>query len=483
VGLVYFLTAKGYIQVSDTMFSEMTALSIIKERTWSIKTTNDERNYCYKSKEGKSYSKYGIGLPLLLIPYVLAAEVLSFFVNIPSELLRNFFISFYNIFFGVGSCLVMYSLVRFFENSWRKSLLFSLLFGFGTMTWHYSVSDFSEATQMFFLMTSVYFLLKNTDKELFLSSVCYGVLILLKVIYLVYLPILISYTILKNWPCRKKVLKKLLVFLPSIVVVLLVLFILNYVRFGSLLEFGYGDETWQFSFKGVKNLFNLIFSLDKGLFIYNPILFLSALCYFKFLKFFRREASLFLLLIIVNLFLTASWHSWEGGWSWGPRLMVPMIPFWLIPLFLFSLKGGPIKKIILGAIIFISVIIQLVSVLQRDQEYKHIRYVMLDKEMQKNMPADIFGMMILLKHKILVGDNVYHLTEFGLDSADTVDTSSFGTFKGLDLWYFHLQRLLDKPVLTFIPIVFLPLVLFCFIRILTLTRLLDSSFQPLIKLK
>src|SRR5216684_3650853 len=45
--------------------------------------------------------------------------------------------------------------------------------------------------------------------------------------------------------------------------------------------------------------------------------------------FFKREKLLTILCLVVVLAHTitiATWHSWEGGLSWGARLMTPIVP-------------------------------------------------------------------------------------------------------------------------------------------------------------
>jgi hypothetical protein len=34
----------------------------------------------------------------------------------------------------------------------------------------------------------------------------------------------------------------------------------------------------------------------------------------------------------VTLVYYASWWAWYGGWSWGPRFLVPTLPFLVLPL-------------------------------------------------------------------------------------------------------------------------------------------------------
>jgi hypothetical protein len=49
-----------------------------------------------------------------------------------------------------------------------------------------------------------------------------------------------------------------------------------------------------------------------------------------FFRRFRPEAIMALSVIVIHLFLYGKWFMWHGGYAWGPRFMVPTLPFWAI---------------------------------------------------------------------------------------------------------------------------------------------------------
>ena len=56
---------------------------------------------------------------------------------------------------------------------------------------------------------------------------------------------------------------------------------------------------------------------------------------FALVALWRRErltAALLLGLFAVTFVLAATWHSWQGGWSWGPRLVIPGVAVLLVAL-------------------------------------------------------------------------------------------------------------------------------------------------------
>ena len=438
--LIYTLTAKGYLAVPDSEFSLRTAKSIVEDGSLTIKAANFEGGYVFHTDDGRIYSKYGIGLALLWIPYVLAGKLIAPLTSLPEDLIICFLISFYNIFFGAGAAVLMFYIIKFFKGSNQVALVMAFLLGLATMCWRYSVYDFSEVAQMFFFLLTIYCVLKNTRKSLIIGGVSFGFLVLIRVANVIYLPAFLLYFFLKDKPINKKNLKHVFYFLSFVIIFGLFILFLNYIRFGNIFEFGYGNEALKFYPATMpRNIFRLLFSLDKGIFIYNPLLLLGILGYFKFFKLFRKETIFFGSIIVLNLCVFASWWLWEGGWSWGPRFLVITIPLYLLPLFVFLRK----KKIIKGLLIFfvlVSFLIQIVSVLQNDYEYLQIIAEAGEAKIPKRMPPHIVGSTIILKHKFLNNNNIYNLSEFGVNSNEPINTSWIERYRGLNLWYNHLLR-------------------------------------------
>ncbi|MDO9572332.1 MAG: hypothetical protein Q7J37_00380 [Candidatus Omnitrophota bacterium] len=465
ISLIYFLSANGNIEISDTYFSIQTAKAIVTNH--SLSAQGCRAGYCYKSKlDGKYYSKYGLGLAFIFTPYVLLAKNIAAFTSLPENQLIDFLLSFYNIFFGAGACVIMFYLIRFFGNSNRISLIMALLLGVGTFCWRYSVWDFPETTQMFFLFLAIYCFLKNSLKEVGLGALSFSYLLLLKTLYIFYLPIFLLYILMKNRKNMKGLLARASIFIFITLLGFGFILFLNYIRFGEFLEFGYGKEAGNFYLSGIKeHAANLLYWLDKGVFIYNPVFILGILGYFKFFKTFRKEAVFFISIIALNFILTCMWYGWHGGSSWGPRYLVPVAPLWLIPCYIFFYKKGVVKAILIS-LIFLSVSIQGISILQGNLEYLRICNANEQEGLRKGMPAQIIGSLIILKHKLVRKNSVYSLSEFGINSETQVDTSVVSYYKGIDLWYLNVGRFLNKPILKITPILFLPLIIICIVGLL-----------------
>ncbi len=76
-------------------------------------------------------------------------------------------------------------------------------------------------------------------------------------------------------------------------------------------------------------LLQLLISPYRGLFFYSPFLLLGISGMIKMIRdeTWKKEGRLFLAITIVYLLFLCSFTDWEGGWSLGPRHLVPLLPF------------------------------------------------------------------------------------------------------------------------------------------------------------
>jgi len=80
----------------------------------------------------------------------------------------------------------------------------------------------------------------------------------------------------------------------------------------------------------LSGLYYLLFSPNKGLFFFAPLCLLALWMGFRAFKDHRAEVVTVAIIVVSLLIATAMWWSWEGGSSWGPRLLFPLLPFLFI---------------------------------------------------------------------------------------------------------------------------------------------------------
>lgn len=442
--VVFCVTATGYVAVVDTEYSIRTARALVERRAWDIELPAGGTGF--QAPSGKVYSKYGPGLPLVFVPLVLLSKGVVAATDLPEDLITGFIVSFYNVPFGAATCGLLVLYARRFGANVRAARSVGFLLGFATLMWRYSVYDFSEALQAFLLMLSVVLLGRRSLRTLVAGSLAMGSLVLVKAVYLAYVPLLVFYAadplVERKGSARRAALACL-----GVAGAFLLLLWLNHLRFGDAFQTGYGEEARQWQPADVlPRAFALLFSPDKGLFLFSPVVVLGLLGASRLWRSVpRSEVVLLAGAVGLNLLLAAGWHSWEGGWSWGPRLLVPVLPFWLVPSFLaFPRSAAWVPRLALGALVASSTSIQLMSVLQRDQEYHQIRWVMLPPATRAQLPGDLRGSWICLRNKLAGHGNRYPLRDFGIDADGFVDTSQWRSFRGFNVWPLHVWRMGTK---------------------------------------
>jgi hypothetical protein len=206
-------------------------------------------------------------------------------------------------------------------------MVLGLIYGLATFAITYVKTLFGEPLAALIVLSIVYLSIKG--KYFAVTGALLGLLIGLNTIYALFVPLVALFLFLKK-PVQ---LRNLLAFSAPIAISLVLLGLYNWARFGSPLTSGYhfaqGEGFTNPFFLGV---FGLTFSPYRGLFWYNPVLLLSIPGWLMFRRIHARWAWFALALIALQVVAFASWWSWHGGVTWGPRFLLPALP--LMVLFL-----------------------------------------------------------------------------------------------------------------------------------------------------
>jgi hypothetical protein len=200
----------------------------------------------------------------------------------------------------------------------------------------------------------------------------------------------------------------------------------------------------------------LLGSLSKGLFIFCPILVLGLFGWGKFARRHPWEAALCGVLIIENLLLTGAWHSWIGGSSYGPRLLVLTIPLWLLPAaFWLDDRPSPRKWTVAGIFMLISFVVQIPGVLVKGQQVEQIMDSVLTPEERTKAIPYYPATCRILWHKLTVSHptEIYRVSEFGIPGDREFDLSEYRTYQGLNVWTEHVARHFKNPAIRWLPVI------------------------------
>jgi hypothetical protein len=302
-------------------------------------------------KDGKSYSPTGLGFSLALLPAVAITDVVYRIYNLTPPIhfpLENDWLtfltaSFTNIFFAAGIGVTTYVYLREVGVKHRSALIISLL---GLLTTNLFVASkhiYAHTMFIFFLFSSFLLLKIHTRNKrrilLLLSGASWGIAMMTYNLsfLLAIIPYFIYFVMLNGKNFGR---------ITWIILGILPFFILNNwyanltyhatataaVFFGNALKTRAGVI-----FEG---LYGQLLSPGRSFFIYSPILLIPFIFWFKIKKSILPETVIFFLTL--GLYVAAFsllWLPnplgfqeplWHGEYSWGPRYLMPAIPFGLI---------------------------------------------------------------------------------------------------------------------------------------------------------
>ncbi len=152
----------------------------------------------------------------------------------------------------------------------------------------------------------------------------------------------------------------------------------NLVRFGNPLSTGYAAYGMQFTTPLWEGLWGLLLSPGKSFFLYSPILLLWPFALPAFLRRHTAEALLCLAVSGVLLVVYALYFAWPGGACWGPRYIVPLVPFFAVGTApaLRWLWERRARRIILLMLVVLSVGVQFLGVAVKPTHY----FSLLDRQ-------------------------------------------------------------------------------------------------------
>lgn len=324
--LCAFFTYYSFFSVTDSV--EMLNISVstyeLLDPSIGVKTNIDT------GENLLVYSRYGLGLPFFLVPFLFLNDVL----NGVSSVNSNMVLSLPNVLVIASIAQVVFLILTEMGYAFGRSIFLSLLSVFGTFMYPYENGFLSEPLQALCIAAAFLFVYKSKKKVSYVNLMSGGVFIgyavLTKATVLALLPLFVLYVFAASDDRGKKTLLSAGAFLLPVSLFGVLIASLNYYRFGSPFAFGYGELS-SFGNPVASGVYNFLFNPDKSLFLFAPIMLLFPLAIFRFAKNHAWEGILIAALITVNLIIHSAWWAWEGGQTWGPRFLLPLIPLSVVP--------------------------------------------------------------------------------------------------------------------------------------------------------
>jgi hypothetical protein len=318
---------------------------------------------------GNHYSPTGIGHSVLILPLLaLGRSIASMTLPESSQWMMEFVAAMlFNPLVSAFSGLLMYQMGR--RLSWRTatSVTLAVVYAFGTMTWVYAKSFFSDPLIALLLLLAFYGLLSfrysHRHVWLWVAGIGLGAAALTKPVSLISAPIFAAYLMfLIRTEAWRTFLKHLVAFLLPVGLSVIGIMAYNWWRFESPFDTGYRNIGWTFPFWA--GLYGLIASPGKGYLYYNPIVLAALAGSSLFWRKHKAEFWVIVALVAANLLFLAKYDHWHGGGNWGPRLLLPVTPFIILPLgsLLEEVRNRRLPRLVLATLIAVSITVQIPGV-------------------------------------------------------------------------------------------------------------------------
>ncbi|MFZ0820067.1 MAG: phospholipid carrier-dependent glycosyltransferase [Candidatus Acidiferrales bacterium] len=263
-------------------------------------------------RDGQQYSRWYPLQSFLAVPFVAAGRVVAHHAHLPEHYVEAFLATILDCLCTAAAVPLVALIVLQLGGDEQGAWIAALSYAFGTIALAYARTFFAEPLLALLTAASIYLVLKFDNRSAILSMLA----VLAKPTGIIVGPVLSAYLLAKRRPLWQSL-------LPGLggAMGLLIYCIYNFARFGNPLTFG---QPWAFSPSVVPAaFFGLLISPGHGIIWYCPCVVLAIV---GFKKARRLDALLLVTIFAGFLMLHSFWLGWGGGWTWGPRFLLPTIP-------------------------------------------------------------------------------------------------------------------------------------------------------------
>lgn len=335
--VILFITMPKYRYEGDPDTIRFSAKNLLENAQFSFTNTEKEKlppglfitfggNFYYNYASERYYSKWGWFNTLLLTQPLILKNITDVFSMEFSEIFCSNII---NIFYSLIFIYILLKLTSLFSSDLKVNHFYILFTVFGSFCWNYLRAQTTEIYILLFFHLFLYYFLKHQrtskNRDMFLFSINLLFLILTKNVFVLLIPILFIF--LQPW---KKFSKRQWIFYLSLnMMSASVILFSNYIQFNNPLETGYGQQGLSvpnFTMEFYHGLLGFILKPNRSIFLHIPLFVFALIGANKFMKKFPFEYNFLVSIFLSFLIFFSFLNNWEGEWSYGPRLMLFILP-------------------------------------------------------------------------------------------------------------------------------------------------------------
>lgn len=242
---LYLITMSGHFYTIDEEMHYRLIDSMLLRQTITVEISPNEDWAPYNTVEGKNgkiYSKYGMGQSIAAVPLYLLGRGMSILSGVTHNNIVRLFVSFFNQFTTALICAIMFLFQRKLGYSIRTSIFSALVLGLCTMVWPYSKYFLNMPLVSFLLFFSFYLLSCSSQKDkinnlsVIIAGVFFGFSLITRSDMFIYFPAFFLYLFFgmkfNRW-------KLIALFSTGMSIAFPMFFWYSFVRTGNLFTTGY----------------------------------------------------------------------------------------------------------------------------------------------------------------------------------------------------------------------------------------------------
>lgn len=376
MALLYLLTYRGSPRISDEVYMLGITSSIVERGSVDV----DQLSWLFErvperfGPDGRRYTRFGVGLPLVAAPAyfigeywpISGAEQFAGYPIGPLASIRLVMTS--NILFTALTAFGVWRIVRVLGFSPRTAALTTAGYSVGSMAWPYTETFFSEPLMALGLTWAIVWTLRFAQDggsgKLWAAGLALSLAAVARPATMLLVPVFVFYIALGSRGYSRQLLIPVAVFGLSLLPGLGINATYNFLRFGDFLNTGFHFK--QFINLPLEPLLAFLISPSRGVFWLNPVLLLGIPGSFLLLRRDHRTVLFLSLLMGLHTVFYALYARPYGGWAWGPRYLLSVIPVAMIftaPLWEKFWTGSRTLQTTVIILTVLSVAVQLVATL------------------------------------------------------------------------------------------------------------------------
>jgi hypothetical protein len=344
----YLLTTAGHLPYADEADYVNLAHNVLTRGRPIIEVV--ERGTDGQARHVLTYSRFPLGQSLLALPFVAIALAAREFFPGTLSFVAHLVINALPAAESAAVCALVFLLIRILGRSHSElhlspwtSMAVALTTALGTQMWPASRTLFADMSATLLLTFAFYALVRARHTGggagwVLAAAWAAALAVLCKTTFILAAPALAAYGFFavgrrNNEPSLSSKSFLALAVLPFALVVVGQLWY-NHYRYGSIWLSGYHErreEDFGFSTPLLAGLYGIFLSSGRSLFLYSPPCLLAFFGARKFLGRASAELGLIAGASLPLVFTYAKWWAWDGGWEWGNRFHLFLLPLlmWL----------------------------------------------------------------------------------------------------------------------------------------------------------